>query len=187
MAAEGRGDRRRHPDPSPLTAVCVSTEVTCGPRTSQSESQSRQPRTRRPRRSPRIRVPANTREAARWRPSGPHRNRRTRPPCPLSGLDKRVSDAPNFVDCRRRLPVELAQNQPGRCRPSLTAAGLARVNFQGRTMQLYNCKSEEEQTNWAIKHLRRGGRIHDIALWLGGVDQPHADSRWCKVIAACGR
>ena len=39
-------------------------------------------------------------------------------------------------------------------------------------MKLYNCKSEQEQVQWAIEHLNKGGRIHDDALWLGGVDRP---------------
>src|ERR1700744_4838923 len=31
-------------------------------------------------------------------------------------------------------------------------------------MKLYNCISEDEQINWAVNHLKRGGRLHDIAL-----------------------
>jgi hypothetical protein len=39
-------------------------------------------------------------------------------------------------------------------------------------MKLYNYQSEEEQVAWAVEQLKRGGRIHDIGLWLGGVDRP---------------
>ena len=39
-------------------------------------------------------------------------------------------------------------------------------------MELYNCKTEAEQAIWVADHLRKGGRIHDIGLWLGGVDRP---------------
>lgn len=34
------------------------------------------------------------------------------------------------------------------------------------------CTSETEQIAWAVAHLKKGGRIHDIGLWLGGVDRP---------------
>lgn len=39
-------------------------------------------------------------------------------------------------------------------------------------MKLYDCRSEAEQIRWAVEHLRKGGRLHDDALWLGGVDRP---------------
>jgi hypothetical protein len=39
-------------------------------------------------------------------------------------------------------------------------------------VKLYNCNSEDEQISWAVDHLKKGGRLHDIALWLGGVDRP---------------
>ena len=39
-------------------------------------------------------------------------------------------------------------------------------------VKLFNCKSESEQGAWAVEHLKEGGRIHDISLWLGGVDRP---------------
>lgn len=39
-------------------------------------------------------------------------------------------------------------------------------------MKLYNCKSEPEQIGWAASHLKAGGRIHDVALWLAGIDRP---------------
>lgn len=39
-------------------------------------------------------------------------------------------------------------------------------------MKLYDCRSEDEQIAWAVEHLKKGGRIHDISLWLGGVDRP---------------
>jgi hypothetical protein len=39
-------------------------------------------------------------------------------------------------------------------------------------MKLFNCRSESDQIAWAVEHLRKGGRIHDIGLWLGGVDRP---------------
>jgi hypothetical protein len=39
-------------------------------------------------------------------------------------------------------------------------------------VKLSNCTSETEQTAWAVEHLKKGGRIHDISLWLGGVDRP---------------
>lgn len=39
-------------------------------------------------------------------------------------------------------------------------------------MKLYDCRSEGEQIAWAVEHLKKGGRIHDISLWLGGVDWP---------------
>lgn len=39
-------------------------------------------------------------------------------------------------------------------------------------MKLYNCKSEPDQVAWAAERLKAGGRVHDIALSLGGVDQP---------------
>jgi hypothetical protein len=32
--------------------------------------------------------------------------------------------------------------------------------------------SESEQAAWAVEHLKKGGRIHDSSLWLGGVDHP---------------
>ena len=40
------------------------------------------------------------------------------------------------------------------------------------SVRLYNCTTEAEQAAWAVDHLRKGGRIHDIGLWLGGVDRP---------------
>jgi hypothetical protein len=39
-------------------------------------------------------------------------------------------------------------------------------------VKLSNCGSESEQTAWAVAHLKKGGRIHNISLWLGGVDRP---------------
>jgi hypothetical protein len=39
-------------------------------------------------------------------------------------------------------------------------------------VKLFNCKSESEQAAWAVEHLKEGGRIHEISLWLGGVDYP---------------
>lgn len=39
-------------------------------------------------------------------------------------------------------------------------------------MKLYNCKTEADQAAWAVEHLKKGGRVHDIDLWLGGVDRP---------------
>jgi hypothetical protein len=39
-------------------------------------------------------------------------------------------------------------------------------------VKLHNCNSEDEQIRWAVDHLKKGGRLHDIALWLGGVDHP---------------
>jgi len=39
-------------------------------------------------------------------------------------------------------------------------------------MKLAYCDSENEQIAWAVEHLKKGGRIHDISLWLGGVDRP---------------
>lgn len=39
-------------------------------------------------------------------------------------------------------------------------------------MKLHTCTSEDEQIGWAVEHLRKGGRLHDTALWLGGVDRP---------------
>ena len=39
-------------------------------------------------------------------------------------------------------------------------------------IRLYNCTTEAEQAAWAVDHLRKGGRIHDVGLWLGGVDRP---------------
>ena len=39
-------------------------------------------------------------------------------------------------------------------------------------MKLYQCGSEAEQIRWSIEHLRKGGRLHDLSLWLGGVDHP---------------
>lgn len=39
-------------------------------------------------------------------------------------------------------------------------------------MKLYNCKTESEQAAWVVEQLKRGGRVHDIGLWLGGVDRP---------------
>jgi hypothetical protein len=39
-------------------------------------------------------------------------------------------------------------------------------------VKLSSCGSESEQTAWAVAHLKNGGRIHDLSLWLGGVDRP---------------
>ena len=39
-------------------------------------------------------------------------------------------------------------------------------------MKLFNCASESEQAAWVVEHLKKGGRIHEISLWLGGVDRP---------------
>jgi hypothetical protein len=39
-------------------------------------------------------------------------------------------------------------------------------------VKLFNCMSESEQATWAVEHLKKGGRIHEILLWLGGVDRP---------------
>ncbi|WP_158933173.1 hypothetical protein [Acidisphaera sp. S103] len=39
-------------------------------------------------------------------------------------------------------------------------------------VKLFNCASESEQAAWAVEHLKKGGRIHEISLWLGGVDRP---------------
>jgi fatty acid-binding protein DegV len=39
-------------------------------------------------------------------------------------------------------------------------------------VKLRNCMSESEQVTWAVEHLKKGGRIHEISLWLGGVDRP---------------
>jgi hypothetical protein len=39
-------------------------------------------------------------------------------------------------------------------------------------VKLSNCTSEGEQIAWAVDHLKNGGRIHDLLLWLGGVDRP---------------
>lgn len=41
-----------------------------------------------------------------------------------------------------------------------------------KTVRLYNCKTSDEQIAWAVTHLKRGGRVYDIGLWLGGVDRP---------------
>jgi hypothetical protein len=41
-----------------------------------------------------------------------------------------------------------------------------------RSMRLAECRNETEQARWAVEHLKKGGRIHDISLWLGGVDRP---------------
>jgi hypothetical protein len=39
-------------------------------------------------------------------------------------------------------------------------------------VKLFQCTSESEQAAWAVEHLKKGGRIDDISLWLGGVDHP---------------
>jgi hypothetical protein len=39
-------------------------------------------------------------------------------------------------------------------------------------LKLFQCTSASEQAAWAVEHLKNGGRIHDISLWLGGVDHP---------------
>jgi hypothetical protein len=39
-------------------------------------------------------------------------------------------------------------------------------------VRLFACRTESEQAAWAVAHLKRGGRIHDISLRLGGVDRP---------------
>jgi hypothetical protein len=39
-------------------------------------------------------------------------------------------------------------------------------------MKLYYCKTEADQAAWVVEHLKKGGRVHDIGLWLGGVDRP---------------
>ena len=39
-------------------------------------------------------------------------------------------------------------------------------------MQLHDCQSKDEQVHWAVERLKQGGRIYEIALWLGGVDYP---------------
>ena len=39
-------------------------------------------------------------------------------------------------------------------------------------VKLSNCASEGEQVAWTINHLKNGRRIHDVVLWLGGVDRP---------------
>jgi hypothetical protein len=39
-------------------------------------------------------------------------------------------------------------------------------------VKLFNCTSGSEQAAWAVEHLKEGGRIHEISLWLGGVDRP---------------
>jgi hypothetical protein len=55
-------------------------------------------------------------------------------------------------------------------------------------MKLVQCRTEEEQARWAADHLKKGGRIHDISLWLGGVDHPMrivADAK--KILRAEGR
>jgi hypothetical protein len=39
-------------------------------------------------------------------------------------------------------------------------------------VKLFNCRSGSEQAAWAVEHLKKGGRIHEISLWLGGVDHP---------------
>jgi hypothetical protein len=36
-------------------------------------------------------------------------------------------------------------------------------------VKLFQCTSEAA---WAVERLKKGGRIHDISLWSGGVDHP---------------
>ncbi|MFZ3481889.1 hypothetical protein [Sphingomonas sp. 3-13AW] len=38
--------------------------------------------------------------------------------------------------------------------------------------RLYECESEHEQTAWAVSHLKAGGAISDVSLWLAGIDRP---------------
>lgn len=53
--------------------------------------------------------------------------------------------------------------------------GVIRLMQQGqdwKVMKLYNCKSEPDQVAWTAERLKAGARVHDVALSLGGVDQP---------------
>ena len=52
---------------------------------------------------------------------------------------------------------------------------------QAKADQLYNCTTEAQQAAWAANHLRKGGRVPDIGLWLGGVDRPMRVLRLAKV------
>lgn len=38
--------------------------------------------------------------------------------------------------------------------------------------RLYQCESEHDQTAWAVAHLKAGGAISDVSLWLAGIDRP---------------
>ncbi len=38
--------------------------------------------------------------------------------------------------------------------------------------RLYQCASEHDQTAWTVAHLKAGGAISDVSLWLAGIDRP---------------
>ena len=37
--------------------------------------------------------------------------------------------------------------------------------------KLFNRATEGEQAAWAVEPLKKAGRLHNISLWLGGVDR----------------
>ena len=51
-------------------------------------------------------------------------------------------------------------------------------------MKLYQCQTEAGQIRWSVGHLRKGGRLHDVSLWLGGVDYPMRIIAGAKVARA---
>jgi hypothetical protein len=38
--------------------------------------------------------------------------------------------------------------------------------------RLYQCASEPDQVTWTVAHLKAGGAISDVSLWLAGIDRP---------------
>ena len=38
--------------------------------------------------------------------------------------------------------------------------------------KLRDCTTRHDRTAWAVTHLRAGGVISDLSLWLSGVDRP---------------
>jgi hypothetical protein len=38
--------------------------------------------------------------------------------------------------------------------------------------KLYQCTAGPDQVAWAVAHLKAGGAISDVSLWLAGIDRP---------------